>query len=307
MLALRSVLAIRVSDAAAATAARTSVADAVLLDLAAPASSETRATARKTVAQSIDDIGATGRTVLARVSAAGSGELAADLAAVVGPRLAAVVLSGTELPQDVRDADVLLRKYEMRDKIAPGAIRLIPEIDSATGLQSLPAILDAVDRHDAVALNLAHLNDNLGLGAGFHETRSHFMAMLAVSARSADLPWLLGTFDATRSLIDATRAHELGAAGAVIHSEASARGTNSLFNPDPAAVAAARAVIKVWARLHEEGSLTGVAQFGDETLLVDRRAMRHARLVVATADGVAARQRVNNPTTATGLRSRSTV
>ena len=292
MLALRSVLAIPASDAAAATAARTSVADAVLLDLAVPASSEDRATARKAVAQAIQDIGAAKRPVLARVSAAGSGELEADLAAVVGPQLAAVILSATELPQDARDADVLLRKYEVRHKIAPGAIRLIPEIDSAAGLQALPVILDAVDRHAAVALNPAHLNDNLGLGAGFHETHSHFMAMLAVAARSAELPWLLGTFDATRTLVDATRAHELGAAGAVIHSEAAARGINSLFAPDPAAVASARAVIQAWAQLQQTGALTGVAQLGDETLLVDRRAMRHARLVVANADAVAARQRV---------------
>ena len=292
MLALRSVLAISASNAAAATTARTSVADAVLLDLAAPASAEDRATARKTVAQAIQDIGAAKRPVLARVSAAGSGELEADLAAVVGPQLAAVILSATELPQDARDADVLLRKYEVRHKLAPGAIRLIPEIDSAAGLQALPVILDAVDRHAAVALNLAHLNDNLGLGAGFHETHSHFMAMFAAAARSADLPWLLGTFDASRSSGDATRAHELGAAGAVIHSEAAARGINSLFAPDPAAVASARAVIEAWAQLRGAGDLSGVALHGEQPLLVDRRAMRHARFVLARADAIAARERV---------------
>ena len=292
MLALRSVLAIPGSNAVATTAARNSAADAVLLDLAAPASFEQRASARKTVARAIQDIGATRRPVLARVSTAGSGELEADLAAAVGPRLTAVVLAGTELPQDARDADVLLRKHEMRQKLAPGAIRLIPEIDSAAGLQALPVILEAVDRHAAVALNLAHLHDDLGLGRGLRETHDHLMAMLAVAARAANLPWLLGTFDAARALVDPTRAHEFGAAGAVIHSEAAARGINSLFAPDPAAVEAARAVIEAWARLREAGALTGVARHGAQSLLVDRRAMRHARLALDSADAVAARERV---------------
>ena len=292
MLALRSVLAIPGSDAAAMAAARHSATDAVLLDLAAAASSEHRATARKTVAEAIETIGATKRPVLARVSAAGSGELEADLAAAVGPRLTAVVLAGTEEPQDARDADVLLRKYEMRDEIAPGTIRLIPEIDSAAGLQSLAVILAAVDRHAAVALNAAHLHDNLGLGHALRETHDQSMAMLAVAARSADLPWLLGTFDAARALVDPARAHEFGATGAIIHSEASARGINSLFAPDPAAVAAARAVIEAWAQLRGAGDLSGVALHGEQPLLVDRRAMRHARFVLARADAIAARERV---------------
>jgi len=292
MFALRSVLAIPGSDVVAMAAAHHSAADAVLLDLAAPASSEQRGIARKVIAQAIQDIGATKRPVLARVSAAGSGELDADLTATVGPCLTAVVLAGTEEPQDVRDADVLLRKYEMRDEIAPGTIRLIPEIDSAAGLQSLAVILTAVDRHAAVALNAAHLHDNLGLGQILRETHDQSMAMLAVAARSADLPWLLGTFDAARALVDPTRAHEFGAAGAVIHSEASARGINSLFAPDPAAVEAARAVIEAWAQLRSAGDLSGVAQHEEQLVLVDRRAMRHARFVLARADAIAARERV---------------
>jgi len=107
MLALRSVLAIPGSDAAAMVAARQSAADAIALDLASPALHRDRTGARAVVAEAIEAIGATGRPVIARVSSARSGELEADLAAAVGSRLTAVVLTGAEEPQDARDADVL--------------------------------------------------------------------------------------------------------------------------------------------------------------------------------------------------------
>lgn len=292
MLALRSVRAIPAADAAAASAASNSAADAVLLDLAAPAASEHRATARKTAARAIEAVGATRRPVLARVSAATSGELEADLAATVGPRLTAVVLSATEVPQDARDADVLLRKYEWRHKLTPGAVRLIPEIDSAAGLQSLPTILEAVDRHSAVALNPAHLHDSLGLAPAASAPHDQLMATLAVAARAADLPWLLGAFDTAHTPIDPARAHQFGASGAVIHSEAAARGVNSLFTPAPASIEAARAVIDAWDQLRESAALSGVATSGEQQLLVDRRSVRHARLVLARADAIAARERL---------------
>jgi citrate lyase subunit beta / citryl-CoA lyase len=292
MLALRSVLAIPAADAAAATAASTSAADAVLLDLAAPTSSEDRATARKSAAQAIEAIGVTRRPVLARVSAAASGQLEADLAAVVGLRLSAVVLSATELPQDARDADVLLRRYEWRHRLTPGVVRLIPEIDSAAGLQSLPTILEAVDRHSAVALNPAHLHHNLGLAPAARDPHDQLMTTLAVAARAADLPWLLATFEVAHTPVDPARAHQFGASGAVIHSEAAARGVNSLFTPAPASIEAARAIIDAWAHLRESGGLSGVATSGEQQLPVDRRSVRHARLVLANADAIAARTRV---------------
>ena len=292
MLALRSVLAIPLADTAAIAAARGSGADAVLLDLAVPASHPERTGSRAIVGEAIEAIGATGRPVLVRLASASSGELEADIAAAVGPRLAAVVLSATELPQDTRDADVLLRKYEMRHNITPGAVRLIPEIDSAVGLQALPTILEAVDRHTAVALNLARLHGSLGLGSRSRAPHDHLMAAVALAARAADLPWLLGSFDAARVRTEAPHAHEFGAAGAIIHSEASARGLNSLFTPDPGVVAAARTTLDAWATLRATGKLSGVVSHDGHALPVDRRAMRHARLVIARADAIATRERV---------------
>ncbi len=298
MLALRSLLVIAGTDSDAMAEARRSAADAVVLDLASPVSRADRIGERAILAEVIDAIGGAGRPVFARVSSTSSGELQADLEGAVRPALAAIVLAGTEAPQDARDADVLLRKYELRHDMTPGAVRLIPEIDSAAGLQALPAILEAVDRHEAVAINPARMHRDLRLGHGLHDAHDHTMAMVAIAARAAELPWLLGSFGGDRGFIEATRAHEFGAAGATIHSEASARGVNSLFAPDATEVAVARAVLREWERLRADGESSGTVLIGNEASPrlepVDRRAMRAARLVVAQADAVAAREQVRD-------------
>ncbi|MDA0351400.1 MAG: aldolase/citrate lyase family protein [Chloroflexi bacterium] len=298
MLPLRSLLVVPASDQEALLAARRTGADAVVLDVAVPAHDTDRGEARANLAEAIDAIGATGRTVMVRVSSVSSGALAADLLAAVRPALAAVIVAGTEVPQDARDADVLLRKFELAHEITPGAVRLIPEIDSAAGLQALPVIAEAVDRYAAIALNAGRMHRDLGLARGRHDALDYVMALTAVTARAAELPWIVGTFEADRGFIEAARAHEFGAAGVTVQSEAGVRGVHSLFQPDAADVASARAVLREWERLRGDGMTSGVALIGDEgnprVEPVDRRAMRAARLVVARADAIAARDQISD-------------
>jgi citrate lyase beta subunit len=158
--------------------------------------------------------------------------LEADLSQAVG----AVLLGGVDRPQDVRDADVALRRREMRLGLEPGTVRLISEVGSALALRALPRMFEAVDRHSAVALTTDTLAADLQLpGAphshlGIHE---YAMAEVAIAARVAGVPWLLlaPILDTgTRSML-ATRAHAHGASGVYITSEPEAQGFNSLFAP----------------------------------------------------------------------------
>jgi citrate lyase subunit beta/citryl-CoA lyase len=292
MLALRTLLVIPGVEAGTMAEAQRSAADAVVLDLAVPALTTERTEARATVTKVMAALGSHQRPVIVRVSSASTDELEADIAAAVQPALSAIVLAGTETPQDARDADVLLRKYELRHEMTPGHVRLIPEIDSAAGLQALPIILGSVDRHEAVALNPLRMHRDLDLARGLREAHDHTMAFVAIAVRAAELPWLLGAFDGDRGFIEATRAHEFGAIGAAVASEASVRGVNSLFTPDAAEVAAAEAILREWDRLQADGEVVGVVLVGDEanprTELVDRRSMRAARLAVGRADAVRA-------------------
>ena len=220
----------------------------------------------------------------------------ADLDALVGAWLGAVVLTGAEVPQDVRDADVQIRKREMRLGLTPGGIRLIPEIDSAEGLAALPKILDAVDRHAAVALSAEGLRIDLRLGARASALYDHAMADIAIHADTARLPWVL-TLDAHRPEWASlpTRAHDFGAAGIALHDETAVRGMNALFTPDPTEVAIARAMLVEWERVRKAGGWVGVVageviEASTTDRLVDRRTVRRARALIAYADVIAARE-----------------
>lgn len=296
MLALRSTLVIDALDDAALSAAPRSAADAIAIDLASPAVHGDRARARANAKKRIRAIAEAGRPVHVRVSDTRSGELDADLDAVVGEHLAAIVLSGAEAPQDVRDIDVAVRKREMRLAIDPGRIRLIPEIDSAQGLANLVRILDAVDRHSAVALSIDGLRDDLRLGDRAATLYDHAMANLAVAAHTARLPWALAmTHHRPETAALPTRAHDFGAAGVTVRDESAVRGMNALFSPDPVEVAVARAMLMEWDRLRARGAWMGVVagempEAATYDRLVDRRSVRRARALIALADAIAQRE-----------------
>ncbi len=169
-----------------------------------------------------------------RIAMARSDELAGTMEAVLSATVAAVLLSGAERPQDVRDADVAVRRRELRLGIDPGTVRLIPEIGSALGLRALPRMLDAIDRCSAVALNTDALAAGLGLPGGPSSHLAildHAMAEVALSASAARLPWVLlaPALEAGARAALAIRAHAHGAAGVYIASEPEAQGFNSLF------------------------------------------------------------------------------
>lgn len=245
MTALRSLLRVTGGEDAPYAAARSSAADAVLVDLDADALPRERSQARRALRRHAHAIAEADGTLLVRVGDTRAGELDADLDAAVTESVAAVLLAAAEEPQDARDADVAIRRREMRLGIVPGTLRLLCEIDSAAGLAALPRILEAVDRHLAVVLAPLAIAAELGVPpqtaagrathSGAEALLDHVMAQVALAVAVAKLPWLLSAPDAdaaSRAAL-AARAHQLGAAGVVIASEAEARGTNALFGNVP--------------------------------------------------------------------------
>ncbi len=267
-LALRTSLLV---DPAAATPPVTTAADAVVFDLAA-ASAGGRSVVREAIGPAVLAVAKAGREAHARVSHARSAAFDADLLASVGKQLTAVVLTATEIPQDVRDADVGIRKHEMRLGITPGSVRLIAEIDSAAGLSALAAILGAVDRHAAVTLNSDGLRADLHLDARAAGAIDHAMWEVALAAASARLPWTVTApaAPAQERARLAARAREFGAAGATVVAEAEVRGLNALFTPAAEAVDEARATVEAAERAR-----------GRRRANLDARAVRRARELLA--------------------------
>ncbi len=282
MPAIRSILVIHGTEPAMYEAAARTAADAVVIDLAAPDTYAERAALRALAAKHAPLIARNGREVHIRLSDARSHELDADVEAVLSASISAALLSGAEEPQDVRDADIAIRQREMRRKIAPGHVRLIPEIDSATGLRALPDLLTAVDRHGAIALNVEALTRDLGIVGALAPSMplfEHAMAAVAFDARAAGLPWLLLAPHADQGARAAlaNRAHALGAGGVYVHSESEAGGFSQLFTPPQQSVDLARAMLDEWERVRADERWVGVV----DGQLVDRRSVRRARQIVA--------------------------
>lgn len=298
MLALRSILVMDALDEGAMKAATSSAADAVLIDLAHPSLHGHRAEARRLARRHGEAIARTGRPLLVRVSDNRSAEMPADIEAVVGPWITGVVVSGVEEPQDARDADVQVRKYEMRSKLTPGEIAIVPELDSAEGLVALMRILLAIDRVQAISLSIDGLRRDLRLGPGAGALYQHAMAEVAVHADAARLPWVVHVQHHRPGVEQIpSLAHDFGAAGVTVHHEGEALGMNSLFSPVESEVAVARAMVAEWQRVRKRGEVLGVVageaiEVPGYDRLVDRRTIRRARAVLDLADAIARREAV---------------
>lgn len=299
MLALRSVLMMDALDEGAMRKATSTAADAVVIDLAHPSLHGQRAEARRLAARHSAAIAKTGRPVIVRVSDARSGELAADIEAVASASVAGILVSGVEEPQDVRDADVAVRKHEVRRGLGAGGIDILPEIDSAEGLVALPRIVLAIDRARAVVLSVDGLRSDLRLGEGAQPLFAHAMSQVAIHSDAARMPWVLHIARHRPSAEGLpSLAHDLGAVGVTVHHEGEARGMNSLFTPPAGEVAIARATVAEWERLRTRGEVLGVVagehlEVPGYDRLVDRRTVRRARALIEIADAIARRDAVS--------------
>lgn len=192
----------------------------------------TRAEAVTASVGSVAAAAAAGLEVHVRVANPRAGRLREELAAALGEGAAVVLLAETRLPQDVRDADVELRRNELRMGLTPGHTGLIPEIGSAAALARLPQLLAAVDRLVSVCVDLEAVANDLGApDATTAALQEPLLAQIAIAATAARVPWTVEAmgFAAGERAALASRARALGAAGIYVMSEAEVAGMNALF------------------------------------------------------------------------------
>ena len=192
----------------------------------------TRADAVTAGIENVGTAAATGAELHVRVASPRAERLREDLETAVGAGAAAVLLAETLVPQDLRDADIELRRQELHHDLVPGQVGLIPEIGSAAALARLPQLLAAVDRLVSVGVDLAGVADDLGApNPTAAAVQQPLLAQIAVTATAAGVPWTVAGmgFSAGQRAALASRARALGAAGVYVTSEAEVAGMNTLF------------------------------------------------------------------------------
>lgn len=135
--------------------------DAVILDLEDSVAIAAKAEARTLVANAID--GAASRksapVIFVRVNGAATGLLADDLAAVVRPGLAAVLLPKAETVEEVQSTAEAIARHEAARGIQAGSVEIILQIESALGVYRCYELIKASPRVAGTCIGVARDGD----------------------------------------------------------------------------------------------------------------------------------------------------
>ncbi|MCC7485803.1 MAG: CoA ester lyase [Burkholderiales bacterium] len=134
-------------------------ADAVIFDLEDSVPVSAKAQARDLVASAIAGAATTGPAVFVRANAAATGLLADDLAAVVRPGLAAVVMSKVETVAEVRECAASIERLEAAARMPEGSVEILLSMESALGVHRCYDLVTASPRVASVCFGSARDGD----------------------------------------------------------------------------------------------------------------------------------------------------
>ncbi len=218
-----------------------------------------------------------------RVNALSTEWCYADLVAIVQAGLDGIILPKCETPDELKSADWVIASLERERGLPPGGIDLLPIIETAKGIQALPAICNAGSRARSVAFGAGDFTLDLGMVWSRDEAELlPHRAACVVACRAAGMAPPLDTVwadlrDAEGFALSAKRAADLGFQGKMcIHPDQVAV-TNAAFTPDDATVAKARRVIAAFDAAEKQG----LASIQLDGQFIDYPIVQRARQVLA--------------------------
>ena len=265
--------------------ARTSSADAVLLDLEDGVMPTEKASARTMVADALAGFW-DGPERYVRVNACGTPWFEHDLAAVVGPGITGICLTKVSGPQDIAAAAKLLDQRERELRVASGSVRILAAIESARGLLNAAAIAGADAR--LVGLMFGAEDYALDLGLGTHRQNEaaeliYARSAMVVAAAAHGLLSIDGVFpnlsDPDGLLRDTLQARRLGFTSKSTFNPRQIEVINQVFSPQLDEIEYARRVADAF-RVAEANGDASVAVGGQ---LVDRPILLRALRILEIA------------------------
>lgn len=262
-----------------------SEADIVVLDLEDSVPQAEKAQARELARRHAPLIAGSGRTVHVRVN---SGEQAReDVAAVLCAAVSGVSLPKVEGPQDVRDIDIVLREFELRQAIKPGQTELVVWIETARGLQRASESLTASTRVKAAALGHEDYTNDLGIQRTAEGAELDFARnLIAVAAIAVGVTPLDGPYSDFRDVEGARaeleRIKQMGYKGKFCIHPAQLADVNAAFTPTPTEVEYARRVVGAYDEAEAQGR--GAVQLDGK--MIDVPVARRARRLIEAAAAI---------------------
>jgi citrate lyase subunit beta/citryl-CoA lyase len=288
MSALRSLLFAPGNHARRVEKALTLPADGVILDLEDAVAIAEKPATRGVVTEAFGKPRA-GRLYV-RVNALTTDWCFSDIVSVVRAGLDGIILPKVEHAHELRTADWLIGNLERERGLRPGAIDLIPIIETAVGMSNIGGICGAGARTRRLAFGAGDFTLDMGMlwTRGEQELLPH-RATCVLASRAAGLEPPLDTVwadlrDAEGFVASAKQAAALGFQGKMCIHPDQVAGANIAFTPDDAAVAQARRVISAF----EKAEAAGLASIQLDGQFIDYPIVQRARRVVAQSEPVRA-------------------
>ncbi|MGH3484204.1 MAG: HpcH/HpaI aldolase/citrate lyase family protein [Nocardioidaceae bacterium] len=273
--------------------AKRSGADSLIFDLEDAVAPGARAAAREAVAAALteesDDptSGAPASPlVFVRVNHPSTGELEADLDAVVGAGPFGIVLPKTETAAEVAALDQAIGIHEQRAGRPPGAIVLLPLVESCLGLRFTYEIATASPRVVGLAFSSGDDGDFMadldGQWTPVGEAMLYPRSKLICDTRAAGLGWPVdGVFmqvdDEVALAKECRLARRLGFAAKMAIHPRQLSAIHAAFTPTPEEIAFAKELLAAF----ESAQASGSGAFRFQGLMVDKANVRRAEQVLA--------------------------
>lgn len=212
----------------------------------------------------------------------------ADLAAIVRPGLAGIILPKAETPDDLRRADTLLQGLESQHGLAPGSVDVIPIIETALAIQRAYDIASSGTRVKRLAFGAGDFTRDIGVAWSRREIESqHARSALVIASRAAGLEPPLDTvwvdLRDERGLVRSARtARQLGFQGKMAIHPGQVEPINTVFSPSEAEIAHATRVVDAFAQAEADG----LASIQLDGQFIDYPIVESAQRVLAMAAAI---------------------
>ena len=265
-------------------------ADALVPDMEDSVPESEKKHARELVHTTVKNLAQKGQAVIPRINALSTGLAKEDLAAVVSPQVYGVTVGKVESPWDIREVCSILDDLERQAGLPLGHTRLIPWLESASGVVHAYQIAGASSRIVGVAFGAEDFTNDMAVQRSYEGAEvAHPRAVVAVAARAAgvlafDTPQV-NFRDIEGLKRQAQSGLALGFKGKFAIHPGQLDTINTMFSPSPEEMEYARRVVAAF----EEAEARGSGATSLDGKMIDVPIVKRAQSLLELADSITRR------------------